>query len=57
MYKELNRQQVEEYNQRVYSGEMSAHQKKLLLDIKEEEDKFWAEWDIRKDNNRGADDQ
>ena len=48
---------VEEYNQRVYAGQMSAHSKGVYRDWLKKEDDFWMRQAIRQDSNTGPDDQ
>lgn len=48
---------VKEYERDVYGGDMPARNKATLRDELVREERFWAEWDVRKDSNRGRDDQ
>lgn len=35
-------EQIEDHNERVYDGLMTAHQKQVLRDMLEKEDRFWV---------------
>jgi hypothetical protein len=50
-------EEVEAYNQRVYKGEMPAHNKAVLRDMIERENRFWEAEAVRQDNHTGRDDQ
>jgi 4-hydroxy-3-methylbut-2-enyl diphosphate reductase IspH len=49
-------EEVEEYNQRVYKGEMPAHNKSVLRKLIEKENEFWEKEAVRIDNNNSHDD-
>lgn len=34
-------ERIKDYNQRIYQGTMTAHQKEVLRDVWEKEDTFW----------------
>jgi len=44
-------EEIEEYNRRVYGGEMPAHNKSVLRSVIEKENKFWDEEPFREDSN------
>jgi len=44
-------EEIEAYNQKVYRGEMPAHNKSVLRSIIEKENKFWDAEPFREDSN------
>jgi hypothetical protein len=44
-------EEVEAYNRRVYKGQMPAHNKAVLRDMIEKENRFWEADAVREDSN------